>query len=72
MAPKFAVGRLRLRAQDAIAIRAWMEQYLLNEKGRSFPDDITGSARGLRCLSCRLFVAGSDANQCQHIIGQWG
>jgi hypothetical protein len=42
-----------------------MEQDLLNEKGGSFPDYITGSAHRLGRLSCRLFVAGSDANQDQ-------
>jgi hypothetical protein len=47
-----------------------MEQDLFDEKGGGFPDYIPGSARGLGCLSCRLFVAGGDANQDEHVVRQ--
>jgi hypothetical protein len=46
-----------------------MEQDLFNEKGGGFLDYIGGSARGLCCLSYRLFVAGGDANQDEHVLG---
>ncbi len=63
VASKFCACRLGTCAENTVAVSVRSQQDLLDEKSNRLTDDVARSARKLRRLAYRLFIAGRDSKQ---------